>query len=84
MRKDEARMDDSRRPQDVLEGISYTTDTVQELLTGVTFPVDTADLTQHLEARNAPNPVVEGIRASGVSHFHSIEEVMDVVGGFAV
>lgn len=77
-------MDDARSPQDRLEGISYTTDTVQELLAGVTFPVDSHTLAQHLEAHNAPEPVVEGIRTSGVPRFDNMEAVMDVVGGFAV
>ncbi len=77
-------MDDSRNPQDRLEGISYTTDTVQELLAGVTFPIKATALARHLEDHNAPDPVTEGIRTSDVDEFDGIEAVMTVVGGYAV
>jgi len=80
----EDEMDDTRNPQDRLEGISYTTDTVQELLAGVSFPIDARALAQHLEDRDAPVPVAEGIRTSGVDTFDGIEDVMAVVGGYAV
>ncbi len=77
-------MDDTRSPQDRLEGISYTTDTVQELLEGVTFPIGAAALAQHLEDHGAPDPMTEGIRTSNVDQFDDIEAVMAVVGGYAV
>ncbi len=77
-------MDDATRGQDQLEGISYTTDTVQELLRGVTFPIDADALARHLETQDAPPSVVESLRTSDVTRFEGIEEVMDVIGGFAV
>lgn len=77
-------MDDNARDQDRLEGIAYTTDTVQELLAGVRFPIARDALVRYLEKRGAPLPVVEHLRTAEAEEFGGIEEVMDVVGGFAV
>ena len=77
-------MDDAKRPQDELEGITYTTDTVQELLGGLAFPASRDDVVNQLEQRNAPEDVVEMLRNSGIEQFNGIKDVMSIVAGTAV
>jgi hypothetical protein len=77
-------VDDAQRPQDELEGLTYTTDTVQELLAGLDFPASRDEVVSQLERRNAPDDVVEGLRDSGIEQFTGIKDVMSIVGGYAV
>ncbi len=77
-------MDDAKRPQDELEGITYTTDTVQELLGGLDFPASRDDVVNKLEQRNAPEDVVELLRNSGIEQFNGIKDIMSIVAGTAV
>ncbi len=77
-------MDDGKRPQDVLEGITYTTDTVAELLRGLAFPAGKDEVVAHLERKSAPRDVVEGVRGAETDRFDGLDDVMRVVGGYAV
>ncbi len=77
-------MDNGKRPQDVLEGITYTTDTVAELLRGIAFPADRDEVVAHLERRNAPRDVVDGVRDADTERFDGLDDVMEIVGGYAV
>ena len=77
-------MDDAKLPQDELEGITYTADTMQEQLEGVTFPASRDELVGHLEGRNAPDDVVELLRNSGIEQFIGMKDVMSIVGGLSI
>jgi hypothetical protein len=77
-------MDDAKRPQDELEGITYTADTMQEHLEGLTFPASRDDVVSQLEERNAPDDVVDLLRNSGVEQFTGMKDVMALVGGLSV
>jgi hypothetical protein len=77
-------MDDAKRPQDELEGITYTADTMQEQLEGITFPASRNDVVTHLEGQNAPDDVVELLRNSGIEQFTGMKDVMSLVGGLSV
>ena len=77
-------MDDAKRPQDELEGITYTADTMQEYLEGLAFPASRDEVVTRLEGQNAPDDVVELLRISGIEQFNGMKDVMSIVGGLSV
>ena len=77
-------MDDAKLPQDELEGLNYTGDTMQELLEGINFPASRDEVVGQLEGRNAPDDVLELLRNSGIEQFTGMKDVMSIVGGLSI